>query len=432
MQGRTKTYGGAPKRSRRKTNDKRPYESSIHKHRHRHGPAGRDGHRRGRGQRRGQLSQLGPRIESRTAPRHPLDRRRRHPRRHAHVERHDGGGAQRRLLSRTILLPGDHDALSGHDAGQHPAAGHLQHPRTAHLDHRVDGIRTAGRGSRRGTLPHLGRSGRFGFGPLAVHQHRKGDGHHRGHPALGGAGVRRRVALHVRFAAHLLVPLREGVPPLGRRMVRHFAGGHPLLRAVQGAEKFGADSDFGRRIRRRARARNAARLLGRGVGGALDFPAHAAQHHAHHHPHRHLRAGAGLRRQRSGELHRRAAGQLRRMADRPRNGQRVDHDGRTGQSGARQLPAAVAVGRGDGPDALLLEEIAPRHRNRAFARLAARGQRAVRLDLRIAQSGTRLARAQHHVDRADSRPHAESHRPTLRTAACRGAFVGATAAPPTT
>ena len=208
-------------------------------------------------------------------------------------------------------------------------------------------------------------------------------------------------------------------------MVRHLAGGHPLLRAVQGAEKFGADSDFGRGVRRRARARNAARLLGRSVGGALDFPAHAAQHHAHHHPHRHLRAGAGLRRQRSGELHRRAAGQLRRMADRPRSGQRVDHDGRTGQSGARQLPTAVAVGRSDGPDALLLEEIAPRHRDRTFARLAARGRRAVRLDLRIAQSGTRLARAQHHVDGADSRPHAESHRPTLRTAARRGAFVGA-------
>ena len=46
-------------------------------------------------------------------------------------------------------------------------------------------------------------------------------------------------------------------------------------------------------------------------------------------------------------------------------------------------------------------------------------------NLRIAQSGTRLARAQHHVDGADSRPHAENHRPTLRTAARRRAFVGA-------
>ena len=74
---------------------------------------------------------------------------------------------------------------------------------------------------------------------------------------------------------------------------------------------------------------------------------------------------------------------------------------------------------------MVLEEIAPRHRDRTFARLAARGRRAVRLDLRIAQSGTRLARAQHHVDGADSRPHAENHRPTLRTAARRRAFVGA-------
>ena len=66
-------------------------------------------------------------------------------------------------------------------------------------------------------------------------------------------------------------------------------------------------------------------------------------------------------------------GQLRRMADRPRGRQRVDHDGRTGRTGTRQFPAAAGIGAGDGADTVLLEEIAACHRDRAVARLAARG-----------------------------------------------------------
>ena len=51
----------------------------------------------------------------------------------------------------------------------------------------------------------------------------------------------------------------------------------------------------------------------------------------------------------------------------------VDHDGRTGRTGTRQFPAAAGIGAGDGADTVLLEEIAACHRDRAVARLAARG-----------------------------------------------------------
>ena len=236
-----------------------------------------------------------------------------------------------------------------------------------------DGLRVAGRRGRGGAVPYLGRRRGFHSRPFAIHQHGQGHGHHRGHPTLRGAGIRRRVAVHVRLAADLLVPLRTGVPPLGSRMVRHLAGRHPLFRPVQGTEKLGADPHVGGGLRRGARAGNAAGVLGRIVGGAVAVSAHAAQHHAHHDPFGHLRAGAGIRGERPGEFHRCAAGQLRRLADRPRSRQRVDHDGRTGRTGTRQFPAAVGIGAGDGADTVLLEEIAACHRDRAVARLAARG-----------------------------------------------------------
>ena len=312
---------------RQGTKSDKSHVPSFHRNRRRPGPAGRDGHRRGRRQRRRQLPQLGPRLESRTAPRDPLGRSRRHSGRHAHLERHDGGRPQRRLLPRTVLLSGDYDAVSGHDAGQRAAAGPLQHAGTAHLDHRVDGLRSAGRRRRRRPVPHRRRPGDLLARPLAVHQHGQGDGHHRGDPPVGGPGLRRGNPLHVHFAPHLLVPLRRRLPPLGSRLVRHLAGRNPLFRAVQGVEKLGTDPDLRFGLRRRPRPRDAPRLLGRGVAPPLHFPAHAAQHHAHHDPFGHLRAGAGIRGERPGELHRCAAGQLRRMADRPRSRQRVDHDG---------------------------------------------------------------------------------------------------------
>ena len=131
----------------------------------------------------------------------------------------------------------------------------------------------------------------------------------------------------------LLVPLRRRLPPLGSRLVRHLAGRNPLFRAVQGVEKLGTDPDLRFGLRRRPRPRDAPRLLGRGVAPPLHFPAHAAQHHAHHDPVGNLLAGPCLRRQRPGELHRRAAGRLRRLAHRRRGGQRNDDDG-----GARRLP----------------------------------------------------------------------------------------------
>ena len=409
---------------RQGTKSDKSHVPSFHRNRRRPGPAGRDGHRRGRRQRRRQFSQFGPGVESRPAPRDPLGRGRRHPRRHAHIERHDGGRPQRRLLPRAVLLPGDYDALPGHDAGQRAAAGPLQHAGTAHLDHRVDGLRTAGRRRGRRAVPHRRRPRNLAARPLAVHQHGQGDGHHRGDPPVGGPGLRRGDPLHVHLAADLLVPLRPRVQALGRRMVRHLARRHPLFRAVQGAEKLGADPLCRLGLRRRTRRADAAGLLGRGGVRPLYLPAHAPQHHAHHHPLGHLLAGAGLRGQRPGELHRRAAGRLRRLADRRRGGQRDDDDGGARRSRPRELPAAGRLGNHHGADALLLEEVAARHRNRTLARLAARGRRTLRLDPHLPQPRARHAGTEHDVDRPDPGADAESHRPPFRAAARRGAFVG--------
>ncbi len=401
-----------------------PYVPSLHRDRRHHGRFGHSGHRRGRRQRRHQLPQLGHRLEGRPAPRDPLDRRRRHPDRHAHLERHDGGRPQRSLLSRAVLLLRNHDALPGHDAGQRAAARPLQHAGTSDLDHRVDGIRAAGRRRGHRAVPHRGRPLLLAARPLAVHQHGQGHGHHRRHSGLRGLRLRGRHAVHVHLAAHLLVPLPPRIPPLGRVLVRHIALGHPLLRPFQGSQEFGTDPLRHHAVCRRARPADALRLLGRGVAHPVDTPADAVQHHADHDPLGNLRPGAGLRRQRPGELHRRADGQLRRPANRPRRRQRVDHDGRTGPSRPRELPHSARLGSDHGADALLLEKVAPRRRNRAFARLAARGVGALRLDLRVAQPRARHAAAQQPLVGHDSRTRSEGHRPPLRAAARRRTHHG--------
>ena len=225
-----------------------------------------------------------------------------------------------------------------------------------HLDHRVDGLRPAGRRRRRRTLPHRRRPCLLAPGPLAVHQYGQSHGHHRRDPRIRGAGLRRRTPLHVCLAPDLLVPLPSGLPPLGRPVVRHLALGHPLLRPLQGAQELGVDPDPHHRIRRRARPAHALRLLGRRRRRALDLPAHAAEHHADHDPLGYVRPGPGLCRQRPGKLHRRAPGRLRRLADRPRGRQRVDHDGRPGQPGPGQLPDPARLGHHHGADAHLLEK----------------------------------------------------------------------------
>ena len=206
--------------------------------------------------------------------------------------------------------------------------------------------------------------------------------------------------------------------------MRHLAGRNPLFRAVQGVEKLGTDPDLRFGLRRRPRPRDAPRLLGRGVAPPLHFPAHAAQHHAHHDPVGNLLAGPCLRGQRPGELHRRAAGRLRRLAHRRRGGQRNDDDGGARSSRPGQLPAAGRLGTDHGADAVLLEKVAARHRDRTVARLTARGRRTLRFDPHFAQSGARDAGDEHDVDRADSGASSEGYRPAFRAAPCRGAFVG--------
>ena len=209
----------------------------------------------------------------------------------------------------------------------------------------------------------------------------------------------------------------------GSRLVRHLAGRNPLFRAVQGVEKLGTDPDLRFGLRRRPRPRDAPRLLGRGVAPPLHFPAHAAQHHAHHDPVGNLLAGPAF-----------AGNDLVNFIGVPLAG--YDAWRIAGETGSEtmmmgrskprpgQLPAAGRLGTDHGADAVLLEKVAARHRDRTVARLAARGRRTLRLDPHFAQSGARDAGDEHDVDRADSGAGSEGHRPAFRAAPCRGALVG--------
>ena len=345
---------------------KRIYGPDLHSDYRHSGSTGRLRPLRRRHQRRRKFPQLGYRIEGGPPPRDPDRGIDRNPGRHAHVERHDGGGAQRNVRSGDVLLPRGDPALSERDVRQHHSAGPLQFVGASHLDHRVAHLLPAGRRDRRFDLQDRRQRRTFDGRPGRVHPHGPRIRHRRGDPALGGHRADGRYGRDVRLPPDLLVPLHAGPEPLRRAVVRRIAHGNHLLRTLQGTQR-NTIADGLHPYGREPYHPLATGLLAGMQPHPLLRPAFQDQHPAHHDPGRHLRPRARLRRKRSGELHRRTDRRLGRLPDRPPRRRLRDDDGCAQRERSGQLRLPRRCGRGDDPHALDVAQGDARHRNRTLA-----------------------------------------------------------------
>lgn len=264
-----------------------------------------------REQRCGELPLVGRRRQGGALPCDHVDRGHGHSLRSADVQRHDGDRPPRNLPPRAILLSGACLHLPGRDGHRRARARRVQHAGPADLDHRIDGIRIAGRY----VCPHAGEDGRDRRHALRrLPQYGEGPFGHHGHLPLGGDRLLFRHGRAVARPSGLYVPLPGAAQVDDRPVRRYRIDCDRLLHADQGRQGHNVHDLRGQGVDRRPRHPDR-RLLPGGLHPADAGAALAAgQCLQGGRPARDLRPGPGLCRQRPGQFHRSAAGRLRLLS----------------------------------------------------------------------------------------------------------------------